>query len=153
MEAWSEELNPVEKSVTQRLQAQIYHGHTMPPTLAWSLHKNIRSQNLRIPWFWRDPQDVSLGSENHTTRGVLKSKKWETIPPDFCSLQARWYQFRFMMSRTRSCGWDWWVGLAKDVEMGSGWWVGVCEEDNKRKNWGGQKCAATWAKFSKETHL
>lgn len=163
MEAWSEDLNPVEKSVTQRLHAQICRCHAVPPALAWSLHKDIRSHNYRLSWFWRDTQDISLGSGNHTPKGVLKSKKWEIIisgealsldqaPPDLCSLQDRWYQVRFMTSGTRSGDWDWWGGLAKDTEMGSGWWVGVCEEDNKRKNWGGQMCSATWAEFNKETH-
>lgn len=124
MEAWSEDLNPVEKSVTQRLHAQICRGHAVPPALAWSLHKDIRSHNYRLSWFWRDTQDISLGSGNHTPKGVLKSKKWENIisgealsldqvPPDLCSLQARWYQVRFMTSGTRSGDWDWWGGLAK----------------------------------------
>lgn len=95
--------------------------------------------------------------EQRTGRSSSQRRHWllvlDQVPPDLCSLQARWYQFRFMMSGTRIGDWGWWDGLAKDMEMGSGWWVGVCEEDNKRKNWGGQKCAATWAEFNKETHL
>lgn len=165
MEAWLEDLNPVEKSVTQKPHAQICHGHTVPPALVWSLHKNIRSHNLRISWFWRDPRDISLASGNYSPKAVLKGKEWEiilsgealTLLPWTSFLQtfaaSRWYKITFMMRGTRSGDWHWWGGLAKDMEMGSGWWVGVCGEENKRKNWGGQKCVATSAEFSKETHL
>lgn len=125
MEAWSEDLNPVEKSVTHKLHAQICHGHTVPPALVWSLHKNIRSHNLRISWFWRDPRDISLASGNYSPKAVLKSKEWEIIISGEALTLLPWTIFLQTFATSKPGGTrshSWWEGREVVTDTGGVGW-------------------------------